>query len=207
MDSIHFAWHLHICTRIQAYPVTQLFLLEQPWTPGSQMEDCILTDRNPQRKERQGKCDPRALGSSSSAVLNSFGSDFFVYMGTRPIKGFKAVTKESIYFLLGTCSWARRRTRSEDVSPDALWYSPKLITVFKGVRLPSKELGFSGSTFSEKHYFNGPICQPGITHRLCRQSGVSNNSFYFQAGRQRGFEGPAPAVTEKGRCPSPCFAF
>lgn len=52
---------------------------------------------------------------------------------------------------------------------------PKLITVFKGARLPDKELGFSGSSFSEKRYFNGPICQPGITHRLCTQSGVSNN--------------------------------
>lgn len=43
---------------------------------------------------------------------------------------------------------------------------PKLLTVFKRVRLPSKGLGFSGNSFSEKHYFNGLICQPGIMHRL-----------------------------------------
>ena len=43
---------------------------------------------------------------------------------------------------------------------------PQLITVFQRVRSPRKGLGLAESSFSEKHYFNGLIFQPGIMHSL-----------------------------------------
>lgn len=123
MNSIHFSWHLRVYTRILAHPVTPLFLPEQPWTPGSQTAACNLTERRPTEK---GKAVKMCHQDSRFAFLHCLAFIciwLLCVYGHKAHKGFKAMTKERIYFLLWTCSWARRRMRSGDVLPDALWYS------------------------------------------------------------------------------------
>lgn len=123
MDSVHFAWHLHVHTRILAHPVTSVFLLEQPWTPGSQTADCIPPERRPTEKGKAGKTCHQGSRSIFLHCLTFIFISLLCVYGHKAHKGFKAMTKERIYCLLWTCSWARRRMRSEDVPPDALWYS------------------------------------------------------------------------------------
>lgn len=111
-------------------------------------------DRKPPEKRRHRNCVAPYL--SSFTVLNSFRSDFFECMGTR--LGLKVFTLFFGHTHEQAGGWGQK------ICHQKLFNIPKLSS--KWGRWPSEELGFSGSGFSEKHYFNGPICQPGITHRV-----------------------------------------